>query len=316
MKHQFDPKRFDFWSEMQRKLGKSVQEKAARIRQAAATRNFTAIKDPFDEALRTRFICSINNEAVLKELFKVKDDNLTFSRAVKIAVETEDAAKVAKETVYGWKPTQSVHKVNANKFSKKTASNSKDSGRPEIKCFRCGKTNHVSPDCRFKDAVCDFCKITGHLQKVCRKKAQQSTTSPVKAIDVQEVNSIANRVTSVPKLEVVIAVNDTKVTAELDSATTANFLSLQEWQRLGKPQLCKPQCKFQSASKHQLPVRRSFEATTSYRNCTTNFIFRVTEVPGLHLLERHAIKAFGITVDEFFFSSAKAISSAEIDRDL
>ena len=198
MKHQFDPKRFvvrerfKFWSEMQRKPGESVLELAARIRQAAATCNFTAIKDPLDEALRTRFICSINNEAVLKALFKVKDDELTFSRAVEIAVETKDAAKVAKETVYGSKPTQSVHKVTANKFSKKTASNSEDSGRPKVKCFRCGKTNHVAPNCRFKDAVCNFCKITGHLEKVCRKKTQQSTTSPVKAIDVQEVNSIAN----------------------------------------------------------------------------------------------------------------------------
>ena len=322
MKHQFDPKRFvvrerfKFWSEMQRKPGESVLELAARIRQAAATCNFTAIKDPLDEALRTLFIFSINNEAVLKALFKVKDDELTFSRAVEIAVETEDAAKVAKETVYGSKPTQSVHKVTANKFSKQTASNSKDSGRPKVKCFRCGKTNHVAPDCRFKDAVCNFCKITGHLEKVCRKKTQQSTTSPVKAIDIQEVNSIANGVTSVPKLEVVIAVNDTKVTVELDTATAANFLSLQGWQHLGKPQLCKTLCKFQSASKHDLPVRGSFEAITSYRNCTTRLIFMVTEVPGLNLLGRDAIKALGITVDNFFFSTAKAISSAEIDRDL
>ena len=56
MKHQFDPKRFvvrerfKFWSEMQRKPGESVMELAARIRQAAATCNFTAIKDPLDEA--------------------------------------------------------------------------------------------------------------------------------------------------------------------------------------------------------------------------------------------------------------------------
>ena len=98
------------------------------------------------------------------------------------------------------------------------------------------------------------------------------------------------------------------MTVELDTATAANFLSLQEWQRLGKPQLCK--------SKHDLPVRGSFEATTSYRNCTTRLIFMVTEVPGLNLLGRDAIKALGITVKDFFFSTAKATSSAEIDRGL
>ena len=92
---------------MQRKPGELVLELAERIRQAAATYNFTAVKDPLDEALRTRFICSINNEAVLKALFKVEDDELTFPRAVEIAVENEDAAKVAKETVYGSKPSSS-----------------------------------------------------------------------------------------------------------------------------------------------------------------------------------------------------------------
>ena len=85
---------------------------------------------------------------------------------------------------------------------------------------------------------------------------------------------------------------------------------------LGKPQLCKTLCKFQSASKHELPVRGSFEAIASYRNCTTRLIFMVTEVLGLNPLGRDAIKALGITDDNFFFSTAKAISSAEIDRDL
>ena len=45
----------------------------------------------------------MNNEAVLKALFKIKEDELTFAKAVQVAFETEDAAKVAKETVYGAK---------------------------------------------------------------------------------------------------------------------------------------------------------------------------------------------------------------------
>nr|KAG5698057.1 hypothetical protein BaRGS_016705 [Batillaria attramentaria] len=43
----------------------------------------------------------------------VKDTELDFAKAVKIAIETEDAAKVAKETVYGSKP-RPVNKVKAN----------------------------------------------------------------------------------------------------------------------------------------------------------------------------------------------------------
>ena len=51
--------------------------------------NVLFIANPL-EALWTRFFCSINNKAVLS----------TFTRAIEIAFETEDAAEVAKETVW------------------------------------------------------------------------------------------------------------------------------------------------------------------------------------------------------------------------
>ena len=120
MKEQFDPKlfivreRFKFRIDMQRKPGGTLQELSVRIRQGAATCDFPPSKDPQDKALRQRFICSVNNEAVLKALFKIKDTDLTFARAVEVAIETEDAARVAKETVYGSK-ARPVNKVHQNK---------------------------------------------------------------------------------------------------------------------------------------------------------------------------------------------------------
>ena len=72
MKMQFDPtlivirESFKFWTTMQRRPGESIQELAARIRQAAATCDFASIADPLDEALRTRFICSVNNKRFLR----------------------------------------------------------------------------------------------------------------------------------------------------------------------------------------------------------------------------------------------------------
>ena len=56
--------------------------------------------------MRTRFMCSVDNEAILKALFKVKEDELTFANAMLVAVEIEEAAKVAKVTVYGTKTSK------------------------------------------------------------------------------------------------------------------------------------------------------------------------------------------------------------------
>ena len=143
MAEQFDPKRFvvrerfKFWSDMKRKPGETIPELASRIRQDAATCDFQCIKDPLDEALRTKFICSVDNEAVLKTLFKLKDDELKFSNAIRVAQEVEEAAKVAKETVHG-QPSTSVQKVYHAK--------SKTSKTQEKKTayFRCGNSGHFS----------------------------------------------------------------------------------------------------------------------------------------------------------------------------
>ena len=118
---------------MSRKPGETVQELVARIRQEAVTCDFASVKDPLDEALRTRFVCSINNEAVLKALFKVKDNDLTFNKAIEIAMETEDAAKVAKETVHGPKETGAkIHRIHT---LGKQSSSRKD--LKDITCYCC-----------------------------------------------------------------------------------------------------------------------------------------------------------------------------------
>ena len=158
MKTQFDPtryivrERYKFWSDLKRKPGETIPELAARIRQDAVTCDFTTIKDPQDEALRTRFICSVNNEAILKAFFRMKDDELTFAKAVAVAQETEDAARVAKETVHGPKRTE-VHHIakkkphradsNTQKATQKENKDNKLFSFPKGTCGRCGTKNHT-----------------------------------------------------------------------------------------------------------------------------------------------------------------------------
>ena len=100
-KHFVVRERFKFWSGLPRKPGEKITELAARIRQDASTCDFPAIKNIQGEVMCTRFIGAVKNEAVLKAVFKLWDDKLTFSKAVEVAQEIEEAAKVAKETVHG-----------------------------------------------------------------------------------------------------------------------------------------------------------------------------------------------------------------------
>lgn len=79
----------------------TTNELVKQIRNDAVTCDFTSITDPLDEAMRTRFMCSVSNEAALNALIKHKEEDLTFAKAIAVALETEKAAKVAKETVHG-----------------------------------------------------------------------------------------------------------------------------------------------------------------------------------------------------------------------
>ena len=309
MKEQFDPKlfiireRFKFWSDMQRKLGETLQELAARMRQDAATCDFPSIEDPQDEALRQRFICSVNNEAVLKALFKVKETDLTFARAVQVAIETEDAARVAKETVNGSKarPVNKVHqKQKKGPQQNHQLSHSKD----QQKCYRCGKV-HKASDCPYKEAKCHFCDKKGHLKAVCQKKQRQeqgrSSHNPVKRITKAElVKAILGEVSQdTPRLDVPVTIQDRQFTMELDTATTGNFVSLPVWKQLGKPKLDDVRHHYESASKHDLPVLGTFMAETKdpVTSKQGSIPYIVTKIPDLNLLGRNAIQTLGISVD-------------------
>ena len=99
MSSHYDPtqftvrERYKFWSTIKRKPGETPTELAARVRQMATTCDFPAIKNPLDEAMRTCFICAINNEAILKSVFREKEEKLTFAKAIEIVTEVEEAAK-------------------------------------------------------------------------------------------------------------------------------------------------------------------------------------------------------------------------------
>ena len=287
MAEQFDPKRFvvrerfKFWSEMKRKPGETITELASRIRQDAATCDFQSIKDPLDEALRTKFICSVDNEAVLKTLFKLKDDELKFSNAIRVAQEVEEAAKVAKETVHG-QPSTSVQKVYHAK--------SKTSKTQEKKtaCFRCGNSGHFSKACPHIKAICSFCKKTGHLQSVCMSRLR----------DNKLVKQLVHKIQySVSPIYQTIRLNDRRIKFEIDSGANDTFCCEATWQTLGKPTLQPVTVQYQVAEGSPLPVVGQFQSTASIDGKSPDVTFPVivTKVPNLNLLGRLAMMKLKLT---------------------
>ena len=280
MAEQFDPKRFvvrerfKFWSDMKRKPGETIPELASRIRQDAATCDFQSIKDPLDEALRTKFICSVDNEAVLKTLFKLKDDELKFSNAIRVAQEVEEAAKVAKETVHG-QPSTSVQKVYHAK--------SKTSKTQEKKtaCFRCGNSGHFSKACPHIKAICSFCKKTGHLQSVCMSRLR----------DNKLVKLVHKVQCSVSPIYQTIRLNVHRIKFEIDSGASDTFCCEATWQTLGKPILQPVSVQYQVAEGSPLPVVGQFQSTASIDGKSPDVTFPVivTKVPNLNLLGRLAM---------------------------
>ena len=303
MRSQFGPtryivrERFKFWTEMNRKPGEMIQELAARICHDAVTCDFTAINDPLDEALRTRFMCSVRNEAVLKALFKIKDGDLTFAKAIAVAMETEEAAKVAKETVYGSKTNDNhIHLVQP---SKSDLSQKSIAGRdfPKGMCPRCGKTDHKAADCPSRDAVCHYCQKTGHLQSVClqKKKSQQQ---PVNIITKHRIQTVKG-VKAVPQLQQAINMNGKRFVFEVDTRAGDNFCTMVVWNQLGNPTLLPPTGRYEVANGEPLPTMGVCTAAVALQgdNCPSIPLkFTVTKVPQLNLLGRDAIFRLGINV--------------------
>ena len=323
MDKQYDSKkfivreRFKFWSDMQRKPGEMIQELAARIRQDAARCDFTAITDPQDEAMCTRFICSVGNEAVLKAIFKISDDELTFSKAIQIAQETEDAAKVAKETVYG-PAKEPVLKVKENQNSKKHAKprqyNKARKDSKEMSCYRCNNGNHKPDECRFKDAECNFCHKKGHIEPACilKKKKKSSVgninTRPTKVVNILRTNDRQPIYKSV-------YMNGRDYNFQVDTGSPDNFCNQTVWRKLGKPKLHEPDYNYIGAGDEPMKVLGKFKhsvQTDATGKCKT-VEFVVTKHP-LNLLGLTALRQLKVNVDSLLHvtSDGKATTNKHV----
>ena len=258
MSQHYDPtkftvrERYKFWSSIKRKPGETPTELAARVREIATTCDFTAIKNPLDETMRTCFICAINNEAVMKYVFREPEEKLTFSKAVDITTEVEEAAKTAKAQVYS--KLEEVHKIQTKKqyhHHQKSTQSSKQASSTQTQCYCCGKKGHAMKDCRLSNPVCKFCGRKGHIEAACITKQKSSKVSLVTKPTINKLDdTTTDSSPSVP-----VTINNRKFPFLVDTGASCNLLSRSTWKKIGTPRLQKDETRpLISASNDVIPT--------------------------------------------------------------
>lgn len=178
-----------------RKMEKeSVSEWSARIKSLAANCSFG---NELETVIRDVFTIGLGENNVRDRCFE-ENPTITLSKMIQIAQAKESVMheisnrfqsdlNIKTETVNYFKNKNS-RKTSRYGFSTQSGSskqvnispnmgyrNSSQGNSPQLaKCSVCGRKNHKSSDCSFRNCICHKCNTKGHLASVCKKKTSRN----------------------------------------------------------------------------------------------------------------------------------------------
>ena len=183
---------------------------------------------------------------------------------------------------------------------KKVLSTEKDIG----KCYRCGKADYLAPDCHFKNAACDYCKLEGHLESVFRKTKSKVPIKTARITYVCNATIASDNFCRVPKLQIPVYINSQEVRMELDTTTGGIFLSQEVWKKLGKPELQKSSLyNFNLQASIYCPFWERLSLKAVKRN-RLPIVYNLTRISNLNIPSRDAITSLNISIDKILFCSS------------
>ena len=106
-------------------------------------------------------MCGLQQESIQRQLLTKAD--LTYKKTMEIVKAAESAEKSARSLQTTTAP---VDQVNLLPRSGALQDQKKE-------CYCCGG-NHMAADCRYKLAICHFCKKRGHIAHACMAKSKSS----------------------------------------------------------------------------------------------------------------------------------------------
>ncbi|XP_055526941.1 uncharacterized protein K02A2.6-like [Wyeomyia smithii] len=174
----------------------TIDEYLTALRRIAVTCNFG---NYLETALRNQLVFGMKSNDIRARLLERRQLTLADARDVAVGMELSLKGGAEIEGAYAKQEVHALHNQQGKAKHKKVGGSSQSSGKPasDLQCYRCGDKSHVAKKCRHLNTVCSYCKIKGHLERVCMKKTaanrgessrQGSKLSTVKAshIDVRE----------------------------------------------------------------------------------------------------------------------------------
>ena len=150
------------------KEGESVAKYVAELKQLLTHCQFEAY---LNDALRDHLVCGLRKESTQKRL--LLEDQLAFMKAMEMA---QNIDLVEKQTL-AIKNAATVPSGLTNQVSSLSTT-----------CYRCGKSNHTTSQCHYKDVDCLRYGKRGHLKAVCRSKGSMRGQPPVSSLHPRETS--------------------------------------------------------------------------------------------------------------------------------